>query len=411
MLSSMRLLQEDMGMLSGLAACYGTANEAHQFTVGLAQEGLLADGQYLRAPRPLTDQSVYDLASLTKLYTLVGVLQLVERGVLRLEDKICDLDTRFVHLTDCSLADCLSYQAILRTPQRVDAQPDAQRAHEMLWQIKAFPMEGERLYSDMNALVLGYVVEAVSGLPLIDCFREHIFAPAGLAETWAQVPPDRMGDVVNYNYEHRVINGVYQLLDHVPPGSPHDPKARLLQQGRENTCGHAGLFATAGDVCRFVQALLAGRLISQESLLGIGINRTGYLTHTGQYRQFLGQICFARSPIQRLSEVPEWMGRRAFGLSGYTGNHLAIDPEAGVFDLLLGNRCHMRLSQVAPESLAEELGLHLDGSGEVAWPDGRKVRSSFRFIHQKDRLIHRPVRDCMVARGWLDPDAMILSPH
>ena len=222
-----------------------------------------------------------------------------------------------------------------------------------------------------------------------------------MAETWAAVPPERRSDLMNYNYEHKMIGGRYEVGQEVLPGLPHDPKARLLGFNGDVPSGHAGLFSTASDLCLFARTLLKGRLVSLESLRQIGVNRTGYLLKDGEYRQFLGLLCFSKSPVQRLSEVPEWMGLRAFGLSGYTGNHLAIDPEAGVFDLLLGNRCHNRLSQVMPEEAAKDYGLAEDGTGKVPWHDGRWVRSSFRFIYQKDRLVHRPVRDCLVARGWL----------
>ncbi|HPY95257.1 MAG TPA: hypothetical protein PLR12_07485, partial [Clostridia bacterium] len=60
---------------------------------------------------------------------------------------------------------------------------------------------------------------------------------------------------------------------------------------------------------------------------------------------------------------------------------------------------------VRPEEMAAALGLRADGSGSVNWPDGRLVQSSFRFIHQKDKLVHNPVRDCLIARGWLKSGA------
>ena len=262
------------------------------------------------------------------------------------------------------------------------------------------PLEGVRLYSDMNALVLKYVVESAGGLPYFKYLRQAILRPLGMAETWARVPPERLCDLMDYNHEHRVINGDYQILDKVLPGLPHDPKARLLGEGGRNLSGHAGLFSTAGDMCRFARGMLSGELIPLETLKGIGVNRTGYLTSSGEYRQFLGMLCFSKSPVARLSEVPSWMGLRAFALAGYTGNHLAIDPDLGVFDLFLGNRCHNRVSQVQPEKQAASLGLSEEGEGFVPWPDGRLVKSSFRYIHQKDRMLHAPVLDCLKARGW-----------
>ena len=400
--ASMDTLVGDMGMLTGLTVCYGTGEDAVTHSTGLRQE-VLYDGGFVEAPLPIASDTIYDIASLTKVFTLVSVLQLMERGQIREGDDIAALDPRFLHLEGCSVADTLSYLACLKTPERVDAQADAATAEYMVFQTRQVPHEGERLYSDMNALVLKYVVAAVSGMSFWDYLQRHVLAPAGMQETWARVPAARARDLMNYNYEHRIMKGAYSLIGDAQPGSPHDPKARLLGTDRDPVSGHAGLFATAGDMVRFAQALLTGRLIKRESLQNIGINRTGYLLKDGSYRQFLGQLVFTRSPIQRFSEVPEWMGLRAFGISGYTGNHFALDPDRGVFDLILGNRCHNRLSQVMPAEDSAALGLSDNGSGSVSWPDGRQVRSSFGFIHQKDRMLHNPVRDCMLARGWLKP--------
>lgn len=59
---------------------------------------------------------------------------------------------------------------------------------------------------------------------------------------------------------------------------------------------------------RFAQALLSGELIRRETLCEIGVNRTGFSHGDGTYRQYLGYLCFAKHPLQRLSEVPHWMG-------------------------------------------------------------------------------------------------------
>ncbi len=400
--ASMRELCEGKDMLTGLTVCYGNRKDFVTTSLGLKREVIFVNGVFEDAPEEVTDTTIFDLASLTKVYTLVSVLQFLEQGLIRLDDNIRDLDARFVHLDDCTVEDCLTYLACLRTDERVDAQKDAKTGREVLFSVRRVPvLLGERLYSDMNALVLQYVVEAVSGLQFFEYLKQHVLSPVGLFETWADVPKDRYADLMDYNFEHKWVNGVWQVTTDVTPGLPHDPKARLLKDKAHSLSGHAGLFATAGDVCRFVQAMLNGVYFSHDTLMQIGVNRTGYLTHEGQYRQFLGLLCFCRSPIQYKSEVPAWMGLRSFGQAGYTGNHLAVDPETGVFDLLLGNRCHNRLSQVIPEEGAKGLGLHEDGSGTVRLPDGRALKSSFRFIHQKDRLIHAPVRDCLLNRGWL----------
>lgn len=393
-------LTEELRMLSGLSVSFGTAKESRTIRFGLAQEAVLREGRFVPEPRPITESSLFDLASLTKLFTAVCMLQLIERGKLGFDDSVGGLDPRFSCLKKISVYELLTYQVPLRSPERVDAQPDGDAAERQIFACAPAPgPEPEKLYSDMNALICRYLVESVSGLSFEAYLGKYIFSPLGLRNTFAKVPEDRLKDCLNYNYEHRVINGRWLLSEQVTPGLPHDPKARLLLKTGKGLSGHAGLFSTAEDMVRFAQGLLEGAILSRETLLEIGKNRTG--TTAGRYRQYLGYLCFAKSAVRRLSEVPPWMGERALGLSGYTGNHLAIDPELGAFDLLLGNRCHMRVSAIEPPEAAEAFGLSKEGAGLIRWPDGRLVYSSFRYVYQKDNLIHLPAYEGMRALGWI----------
>lgn len=401
LLASMNHLVGELGMLTGLSVSYGTAQDAISLHTGFAREKTKIGDGILPSPLPVTQDTVYDLASLTKLFTLVCVLQLVHSGNLRLSDSIAYLDPRFLHLGACTIADCLCYLANLQTEKRLDQCTDPEQAESLLFETRQAPLPKGRLYSDMNALVLGYVVEAVSGLDLYTYIKRYILQPLGMHNTWVKVPGERQGDLMDYNCEHRHINGAWQIFDGVRPGLPHDPKARLLGRDGQRLLGHAGLFSTAGDMCMFAQGLLSGRLLPLEILQQIGINRTGW-NHPGEYRQYLGQLCFAKSPVKKLSEVPSFMGETAFALSGYTGNHIAFDPDLGVFDLFLGNRCHFRLSQVKPETAETALGLSQNGAGTVKSPGGYTINSSVRYVHQKDDMLHSPVFGCLTARGWCD---------
>lgn len=399
--ASMAELVLKKGMLTGITVCYGNAQHCASESIGMAREVLVESGGFEEAPIAIGKDSLYDIASLTKLFTLVAVLQLIHRGEIAFTDPVGRLDKRFQALRDCSLIDLMSYEAVLKTPERVDAQASVEAAKHQVFQTYRAQEEGSRLYSDMNALVLKYLVETVSGQAFQIYLQDRILAPLDMRETYVKVPQEKMGKLLDYNYEHHIICGRFNVLDRIIPGLPHDPKARRLGESGANLPGHAGLFSTAGDMCKLAMGLLSGALLPADMVNLIGCNRTGRMGD-GYYRQYMGLICFAKSPVRRLSEVPSWMGERAFALSGYTGNHIAIDPDLGVFDLFLGNRCHNRLSLVKPPEAAASFGLSDDGSGEVLWPDGRRVKSSFQYVHYKDALLHTPVHDCLKATGWLE---------
>lgn len=403
LLESMRYLCNEAHMLTGLTVAYGTQRESEHMRYGRAQETALMDGQFRPCERALEADSLYDLASLSKLFAAVMTMILVERGNLHLDERIGDIDARFVHLRDVTVFDTLCYRACLQTDGRIDEAPDRQEGLRRLFAVRPAPMPAVRLYSDINAMVIKYVVEARTGMAYADALAAYILAPAGMAETFALVPESLRGRCVCYNYEHRIVRERYILRTDTPAGDVHDPKARLLGDGGRDLCGHAGLFSSMQDMVRFAQALLGGELITPASLAQLGVNRTGKWLPDGAYRQPLGFLCFARHPQQRLSEVPAYMGEHALGLSGFTGNHFVLDPQRGCFEVFLGNRCHGRVSHITPPEGVplSHYGLDARGAGLVPWPDGRLVPTSAKYVYLKDACLHEPIAARMRALGWL----------
>ena len=83
-----------------------------------------------------------------------------------------------------------------------------------------------------------------------------------------------------------------------------------------------------------------------------------------------------------------------------------VDLDRSQTDALRVTLDQVRLDRVPdswlPGEQAEGLGLSPEGAGSVTWPDGRQVKSSFRYVHQKDRLIHDPVLRRIRELGWLN---------
>lgn len=403
LITNMKTLCEDMRMLSGICVAYGTQTQSESVHYGRAQEVLLESDRFIPWERPLESDSIYDLASLTKLFTAVAAMILVEQGKLSLFETVSEIDPRFVNLKGVSVFDVLSFRVSLRTPGRLDETDSREESLRRLFAVEICDTPAVRVYSDINAMVIKYVIEAKCGLPLFDAVNRFILMPAGMSETFAVVPEDKKARCVCYNYEHRIANGQYILRTDTPLGAPHDPKSLALSMDGRDLCGHAGLFSTQADMIKLCQMLLGGELLSKKALLQIAQNYTGKPNGDGTYRQYLGFLCFTKHPYQRLSEVPEWMSETSIGLSGFTGNHLSLDPLRGRFVLFLGNRCHARVSNIAlreGETLAD-FGLKESGVGQVRWPDNRLVSSSVHYVYFKDEMLHAPIAQRMREVGWL----------
>ena len=374
--------------LSALSVSFGTAQHAEHFEAGLLQEQSRNGDILIYDPVPLPDSPLFDLASLTKLFTALLTLRLWELGKLDLYAPISILDPRFVHLGPCSFFDLLTYQISLRTPERIDEAPTREEALSRLFSVSPVPPPPVRLYSDINAMVVSRILEQCTGTSYMDALRTYVLRPLGMHETFACVPEKEKRRCLNYRYEHRLLPDL-QVRDDPSPGLPHDPKALLLQGATDDCFGHAGLFSTREDMQRLCQGLLSFALLPRKTLLFMAENRPGHPNHDGTHTQYLGCLCFSKHPVQYYSEMPRCASQACIGLSGFTGNHLAIDPARGFFTLYLGNRVHCRLTRVSGTDPRSE-------KKEEALP-----ASSVDFPHMKDPMLNDPIGERMKELGWL----------
>lgn len=381
---------EEKRILSCLSVTCGTADSEYHALRGAAD----------RAGTPIHEGSIYDLASLTKLFTGLMVMRLREEGLLDLHKPITAYAPQFANLGQVTVDQVLGFETALITPQRVDAQPDPEAGLRQLFAIEPRQVTG-RAYSDMHSMVLKYVIEGAAGEPYMDVLARCILQPLGMTSTFAHVPRERLGDCICYDGEHRIEGSRWIVREGIAPGTPHDPKAHLLMQ-EGDVCGHAGLFSTRGDMTRLCQGVLRMDVVSRESLRYMARNRTGRRLPDGSWTQFLGCQCYVKHPEQYFSEIPLYMSRQAIGLSGFTGHHISIDPETGVFALFLGNRVMDRLSVLVPEKglSRADYGLAADGSGQVRWSDGRLLFSSVDYVHQKDAKLHAPIGALLRLPPW-----------
>lgn len=387
------------GFLSSITAGYGNAIDAEVKQSGLAAEIALVNGKFIEQKRALNRETMYDLASLTKLFTLVSCLMLIEARQLKMTDIVSRIEPRFRFLSDTSIYDLLCYRTNIQSSARIDKAGDVDEAERLVFGVFNSKKEPDKVYTDMNALVLKYIIEASCGISFDDFLKNYIFKPLNMFKTNSR-PLDFTDDIVDYRYEYHYNAGAFSFDEGVRFGKPHDPKARLLMKDGRACAGHAGLFSCIDDMIKFAQGILSFKLLSRETSYMIANKTTGFLKPSGKYQQYMGMICFIKSSVERLTEVPFCMSDNSFGLGGYTGNHIAIDLDNGVFDIMLGNRCHNRLSKIFNDNGELLSTLNDDYSGEVMLENERKIKSSYKFVYQKDRCFHFPVFERLKELGW-----------
>ncbi len=285
---------------------------------------------------PMRVGTVFDLASLTKLFTAVAALQQVERGFLALDDEVRGHLPAFAR--GITVRQLLDHTSGLRPELPFHDHPGRAAQLALLWREAAAPTggpAGAHLYSDLNLIALQLVLEQLTGRRLDALVREGITGPLGMLST---------------SYGPLAPQGVAATEDQRRPwakadrgmvrGEVHDENAWALG----GVAGHAGLFSTAQDLAVLCRTLLNGgaygtaRILGPDAVaalldppgLGFGVDQP----------YFMGELA----------------GRGAAGHTGFTGTSLVLDRATDTFLVLLANTVHpcRRSGGSAPRAAAAD---------------------------------------------------------
>ncbi len=199
---------------------------------------------------PMTLDTVFDLASLTKVIaTTTAVMQLVEQGKVRMNDPVAKYLPEFAQngKEDITVRQLMTHYSGLAPDLDLTTPWEGKNTAYQLAFIEppeTTPGSGF-VYSDINFIMLGALVERVSGETLDAYATQHIFAPLKMTRTRFVPPPAWRAKIAPTQYDEN---------EHMLRGVVHDPTARRMG----GVAGHAGLFSTADDLAKFAQALLNG---------------------------------------------------------------------------------------------------------------------------------------------------------
>lgn len=288
----------NQGKVPGMVITFGTKLYNKTICVGNKEEAYSDGTNILYKKEPMCKDSIFDLASISKLFTALMIMKLVEKNKISLNDYISKLDKRFVNIGDVLIEDLLSFRIILSTSKRLEECKNFQEMEEVLFNINAKkPAKNDKLYTDMNAIVLKYIVESIMKEPFFETIKKHILEPLNMYDTFIEIPEQNMTRVVSNNLERRIINKKYILYDKIYKGIVNDPKARILNINKKQFFGHAGLFSTVYDIIKFCNSFFNNKILSEYWINEIGINRTV------DFSQAFGYLCYSKNAIAIKSEV------------------------------------------------------------------------------------------------------------
>jgi CubicO group peptidase (beta-lactamase class C family) len=297
--------------------------------------------------------SIFDLASLTKVYTAILAMQQVDKGRIDLAAPVAAYLPGFAGAgkDKVTVSMLLAHTSGLPVGAKVSGLPDnaARRAAVLATALVGGAVPGRTFrYSSVGLMVVGQLVEKVTGQSLDQALRVGITRPLGLTDTgfkpmtWLS-PADRAARLVAT--DARSSRGLLR-------GVVHDDVANAMG----GIAGHAGIFSTAADLAAVGQMLLGGGEYRGKRILSAAAARRMLTNANPGLPAAPDSEHPTRTSAHGLGlalDQPWFMGKlsssQTFGHTGFTGTSLVVDPRRRLVLVLLTNRAHPNWSWADPD--------------------------------------------------------------
>ncbi|WP_089247430.1 serine hydrolase domain-containing protein [Asanoa hainanensis] len=294
--------------------------------------------------------SVFDLASLTKVYTAILTLQQVDQGRLDLAAPVAEYLPGFTGKPAVTVEMLLTHTSGLPVGAKVTGLPSAaaRRAAVLATPLVSGAVPGKTFrYSSVGLMVAAFLVEQLTGEPLDRALKTGITGPLGLRDTgfkpltWLSKDAQAKRLVAT---DARTSRGLLR-------GTVHDDVANIMG----GVAGSAGVFSTAADVAVIGEMLLNGGTYRGKRILSAATVKR-MLTNANKGKPAVDPERPHRTADHGLGVVldqPWFMGKlagpRTFGHTGFTGTSLVVNPDRRLVFVLLTNRAHPNWSWADPD--------------------------------------------------------------
>ncbi|MDD2378024.1 MAG: serine hydrolase [Bacilli bacterium] len=253
--------------------------------------------------------TLFDVASITKIFTLKLVYEFIKEGKFNYDDKIEDICPEFTELHNYTVRDTIKMFGKIETKGKLSAAINKENFNSILETVKVvdYSYEGSN-YTDIGFVILGYVMESISKLSLQELMNKYIFKP--------------------YDFKYTMYNpdlNKYKLLGNGNNlGMPHDYKTRI----NDGMSGAAGLFSNGIDLYKLFK-LLSDYEFFDEKFID-EMMKTYFFDDKQRKRSYAGIYISNRD--SDISFAPKEYSKRTLGHQGFTGS-------VAIFDLK--NRFHI----------------------------------------------------------------------
>lgn len=283
------------------------------YTVGMKVGNInvkLYGGYMDETKRQMSEDALFDIASITKLYTQIIAYNLIKEGYFSYEDKINDLDPRFSQVGDLTVGDVLTFTTEFKTNGRLSDKETISEAKDCLYNMNVVAT-GKYNYNDMGMMLMKEVMENVTGKSYEDLLKEYITDKLVLNDTHLVIPSSKIERLTG------TPNAKYGMVN--------DPSA--LSVGGYS--GHAGIKVTSDDLIRLGKGFLSGTIFPIESQKdaytpGISIYPEGGKANRG----IMGNTYTAHEKGLAITYIDKLSPIQSFVSQGSTRTQLTIGPDS-----------------------------------------------------------------------------------
>ena len=294
--------------------------------------------------KPVRSSDIFDLASITKVVsTTSGIMKLVDQNKINLDKSVASYLPDFKgkkkkykkQKSQITVRNLLAHSSGLPAfKQYYKIKKSKDLILESIYDTEPIRMIGDTtIYSDVGAIMLGELVEKVSGLPLEVFMDSMVFEPLGMSTTFFNPPKEKI---------HRIVPTEIDPNGNLIHGYVHDENAHVLG----GVAGHDGLISTAKDLAIFSQMMLNRGLygwkrIFKQGTVDLFTSRSNLVPESSR--------CLGWDSPSGASSGGVYLSDASFGHGGYTGTTLWTDLENEIIVILLTNAVHPNRKNKEPK--------------------------------------------------------------
>jgi serine-type D-Ala-D-Ala carboxypeptidase len=294
---------------------------------GLVAHKAFGHYTYDKKARAVEAESIFDIASLTKVVATTSMAMLLhQRGQLDLDSYVIGTLPQFAVSDD--RRDQVTFRMLLAhssgLPAWVPLYKKAKNKADVLEAAEAVPFANDpgskAEYSDLGFILLGEALEQIAGSPLDSLCELDVFKRLGMTSTFFNPAKKVKGQIIPTSNGQLIRKRVVQ-------GEVNDENAFVMG----GVAGHAGLFSTAGDLAKFAHCLLrGGSPVFKPATIELFTRREQSPAGTSR--------ALGWDTPSKPSQSGQYFYPGSYGHLGYTGTSLWIDPERELSVTLLTNR-------------------------------------------------------------------------